>query len=468
MNPKPIQITYDKGSLLLDGIEPEIKTLLVGLRWDERVSMFRAPGNCYRDIVWTLHQKKIPFNDGARDFDPLELNLREEITARPHQEEAAKHWLHKGRRGVVVLPTGAGKTILAVMLMARVGRPTLVHVPTIDLMHQWHAVLQRFFDQPIGLWGGGYHETEAITVSTYDSAINHISHKGNLFGLVVYDECHRLPGDQYRFAAISAIAPFRLGLTATPERTDGREELLYQLIGPPAYRANIHELTGATLAPYEVITLELGMKAEEREAYDEAYARYRGFVADQGIRLGGAGGWKNFLYQASRSPEGRAAFKAYLRQKQLSLASSAKEEAVWELIRDHRGDRIIIFTQDNNMAYRLGKRFLLPVLTHQTRVKEREDFLEKFRAGTYSILVTSKVLNEGVDVPEANVAIIVSGSGSVREHVQRLGRILRARPGKTAVLYELISADTAESYVNQRRRRHHAYQKPGEVQDPQG
>ena len=221
MNP-PISITYDKGTLLLTGVDESQRAYLSGIRWDERVGMYRAPGQLYRELVLALHQRKIPFQDQARGFEPIELVPREEIVPRPHQEQAMKHWLHKGRRGVVVLPTGAGKTILAVMLMARVGRPTLIHVPTIDLMHQWHAVLQKFFDLPIGLWGGGYNETESITVSTYDSAINHIAYKGNLFGLVVYDECHRLPGDQYRFAAISAIAPFRLGLTATPERTDER------------------------------------------------------------------------------------------------------------------------------------------------------------------------------------------------------------------------------------------------------
>ena len=136
-----------------------------------------------------------------------------------------------------------------------------------------------------------------------------------------------------------------------------------------------------------------------------------------------------------------------------------KEEAIWNLLQQHRGDLILIFTQDNDMAYRLGRRFLLPVLTHQTKVKERKAFLDAFRAGDYRILVTSKVLNEGVDVPEANVAIVVSGSGSIREHVQRLGRVLRARPGKRATLYELIARDTGEYYINERRRQHRAYER---------
>ena len=119
---------------------------------------------------------------------------------------------------------------------------------------------------------------------------------------------------------------------------------------------------------------------------------------------------------------------------------------------------MLVFTQDNEMAYRIGRRFFLPVLTHKTKLHERESFLEYFRTGKYKILVTSKVLNEGVDVPDANIGVIVSGSGSIREHVQRLGRILRARPGKKATLYELISSDTGEYFTNQRRRKHRAYE----------
>ena len=138
----------------------------------------------------------------------------------------------------------------------------------------------------------------------------------------------------------------------------------------------------------------------------------------------------------------------------------AKLAAIWDLLQRHRGDRIIIFTQDNEMAYNIGKRFLLPVLTHHTKLKEREAFLNAFRNGEYPVLVTSKVLNEGVDVPEANVGIVVSGSGSVREHVQRLGRLLRAQPGKRAMLYELIAKGTGEHFTNKRRRQHHAYRKP--------
>jgi superfamily II DNA or RNA helicase len=118
---------------------------------------------------------------------------------------------------------------------------------------------------------------------------------------------------------------------------------------------------------------------------------------------------------------------------------------------------VLVFTQDNRTAYALSRRLLVPVITHQTKIKERSEILAGFASGDYGAVVTSKVLNEGVDVPEANVAIVISGSGSVREHVQRLGRILRRSGEKRALLYELVSRGTGETFTSERRREHEAY-----------
>ena len=456
------EIYFDKGTLVLKNL-PETLRQASSIKWDELSRTHRAPAHLYREIMLLLHRQKLPYRDEARQFEAHDFPLQERIIPRAYQQEALAAWINNGWRGVVTLPTGAGKTILAVMLIEKTRRPTLVHVPTIDLMHQWYAVLKRYFDQEIGLLGGGYKEIAPLTVATYDSALLHVSGKGNRFGFLVFDECHHLPGEQYQYTAISSIAPFRLGLTATPERADGKEKVLYSLVGELCYQADIHSLKGKSLAPYEVITLEVTLSAEERSQYDLARQQYLDFLRRENINMGSANGWNHFLWKSSRTPEGRQAFKAYLIQKQLSQASSGKLAYLWDLLQQHRGDRIIVFTQDNDMAYRIGKRFFLPVLTHHTKLKEREAFLENFREGRFNILVTSKVLNEGVDVPEANVAIIVSGSGSVREHVQRLGRILRARPGKEAMLYELVSKDTGEHFINQRRRKHDAYQGPGSL-----
>ena len=149
--------------------------------------------------------------------------------------------------------------------------------------------------------------------------------------------------------------------------------------------------------------------------------------------------------------------KAYRRQKQLAFRAPAKIDYVEHLVHHHRHDRVIIFTQDNETAYLLSRRFLIPAITHQTKVTERSEILQRLNQGDYHAVVTSKVLNEGVDVPTANIAIVVSDSGSVREHVQRLGRVLRKQGDKRAVLYELVTANTSEAFTSKKRRKHIAY-----------
>jgi len=387
------------------------------------------------------------------------LNLRRKGRQEPfpYQKEALDAWLNNRRAGVVILPTGAGKSYLAVLAIEQAQRSTLVVVPTLDLVSQWYQVIKRAFDTDVGIVGGGEYDIRGVTVTTYDSAYIHAEHFGNRFGLVVYDECHHLPGESYLFAARSSIAPFRLGLTATLERADGRHAVLDDLVGPVVYRREIPELSGEYLAQYETITLRVELDEAEREEYDYARGVYTSYVKSRGISFDSPMGWQRFIIESSRSPEGREAFQAYRRQKELALGSAAKLRELDGLIHRHRDERMLVFTQDNASAYAISKKFLVPIITHHTKVSERSAILDGFRKGKYGVVVTSKVLNEGVDVPEANVAVVLSGSGSVREHVQRLGRILRRAEGKQAVLYEVISASTAEEKMSQRRREHGAY-----------
>ncbi len=453
-----ISVTYDRGTLLVHNCEKEQAALFPFLQWDERVQKFRCQAFYYRDLILGLRAFKLNYEDEAKQFAPVTLALKKQIVPRAHQAEALEAWTNKGSRGVVILPTGAGKTILAVMAIAKINRATLVHVPTLDLMHQWFHVLSEFFSEPIGLLGGGYHDIKTITVSTYDSACLHVSHLGAKFGFLVFDECHHLPGEQMQYAAVCALAPFRLGLTATPESTPTREQRMHEICGPFCFQAHIHQLAGNTLANYEIKTIEVELSQEEQEQYLEARKIYTNFLKENRIHFSQGGAWQEFIRIAHRSERGREAFQAFLKQKKIAQSSQSKFQVLWDLFLAHPQGRILIFTQDNETAYEIGRRFFLPVLTHHTKIKERESFLTRFRSGDYRILVTSKVLNEGVDVPEANVAIVFSGSGTVREHVQRLGRILRAKEGKKAILYELVSANTGETFVNQRRREHSAYQ----------
>jgi superfamily II DNA or RNA helicase len=288
-----------------------------------------------------------------------------------------------------------------------------------------------------------------------------MEHLGDRFGLVVFDECHHLPGAAYALAARASVAPFRLGLTATPERADGRHEDLDELVGPVVYRKDIVDLSGAWLSDYETVRLTVELSPEDRAEHDAERGLYRGFVARSGIRMSSPSGWSDFVIRSSRSDEGRRAMQAYRRQREIAFAAPAKLDYVALLLDRHREDRVLLFTQDNATAYEVSRRFLVPVITHETKVRERSEILAGLARGSadggYGAVVTSKVLNEGVDIPAASVAVVISGSASVREHVQRLGRILRPQDGKHAVLYELVTARTAETSTSARRREHSAY-----------
>lgn len=460
----PIALSFDRGTLVVHHLPSEHESLFPYLCWDKRVLKYRAPAFHYRALVLGLREQRLDYHDNAKQFGVQSFVAKEPISPRSHQSEALKAWSEQGARGCVVLPTGAGKTILAVLAIQQANRPTLIHVPTIDLMHQWYRTLTRYFGDCIGMLGGGERLIQPITVSTYESALLNVTHFGNQFGFVIFDECHHLPGKQRQDVAALSLAPFRLGLTATPDQDPQRQQLLDTLCGPICYQSDIRDLAGSTLAPYTVITKQVEFTPEEEESYRYHRQLYTDFLKENHLDFRAAGySWHQFIRLAHRSETGRQAFQAYLVQKKLAQSSQNKFHLVWEILQKHASERILIFTQDNLTAYELGRRFFLPVLTHHTKVREREEFLNFFRSGKYRVLVTSKVLNEGVDVPEASVAVVFSGSGSVREHVQRLGRILRAQQDKTAVLYELVTAHTGEYFINQRRRDHSAYKETSEV-----
>ena len=448
-----VSLRFVAGTLDIDGFaEGQDAALPEACRWDTRTRRFRAPAVAYAPVVRALVQRRIAYDDEARQYGVLDAGLQVRREPRPFQTEALDAWRAAQGRGVVVLPTGAGKTEVALLALDAVRRDTLVVAPTLDLVAQWHRLLRDRLRREIGVIGGGDYLVEPVSVSTYDSAFIHMEHLGARFGLVVFDECHHLPGAAYALAAQHCLAPYRLGLTATPERADGRHAELAPLIGPLVYRRRVRDLAGDYLADYSVERILVELTGDERRAYDEARGIYREFVVGQGIRMSDPDGWSQFIIRSSQSAEGRRAMAGYQRQKQLAFAAPSKLDYVDDLLHRHRRDRALLFTERNDAAYALSHRFLAPIITHQTKVSERALILEDFAAGVYNALVTSKVLNEGVDMPAANVGIVISGSGSVREYVQRLGRILRKQGDKKAILYELVANETSEVFTSDRRR----------------
>jgi len=458
-------LQFDRGTLILHP-PPRGKDWLDYATWDDRVERFRVPAIHYRNLVKVLKDTGTQLIDQAQAFRELELVPSLEMEPYVHQQEALAAWVGAGRCGVVVLPTAAGKTYLAQLAMQLTQRSTLVMVPTLDLMHQWYAHLVAAFpDAEIGLLGGGSRERTSILIATYDSAAIHAETLGNQYALLIFDECHHLPSEFNRVVAEYAIAPYRLGLTATPDRADGKHSDLNLLIGAEVYRKAAAELLG-TLAKHKAVQIKVKLSLKERDRYNELIQVRNDFLKSANIFLGSLQGWQRFVQASARSQAGRRAMLAHREARAIAFGTEGKLRILADLLAQHYPERTLIFTDDNATVYRISQEFLIPAITHQTAVKERHDILTRFREGTYKTVVASRVLNEGVDVPEASVAIVLSGTGSTREYIQRLGRILRRGKDKDklALLYEIVAENTSEENTARRRHTQPASVKPQQVQ----
>jgi len=418
---------------------------------DERTGGYRAPAYRYVALRDALDKRDVAYRDRVLKTDPLSLSTRYQL--REYQQEALNAWHDADDRGVVELPTGAGKTVLAIAAMAELGVPTLIVVPTIDLLDQWRRELEAEFDTPIGQFGGGEQRQESITVSTYDSAYLKADDVGGEFGFVVFDEVHHLGGEGYREIARLLAAPARLGLTATFERPDDAHREIIDLVGPRVFSLDADELAGEHLADYEIRRIEVDLTPAERDAYETAQGTFVDYLKRSGISMQRGSDYQKLVKRSGRDPEAREALLAKQRARRIVREADRKVRELGSLLDRHRDDRVIVFTASTDLVYRLSERYLLPAITNETGADERREILDRFRSGEYSRIVTANVLDEGVDVPDANVAVLLAGSGSEREFTQRLGRILRPNAdGSRALLYEVVSEKTAEERVAKRRR----------------
>ncbi len=452
-----IRLTYEGGTIRASGPDRELEAVREAapadpiLEYDPRSRAYRAPAFRYADLRARLEEHGIEHEDLVFETPTLR-GLASDYELRSYQRTALDAWREHRDRGVLELPTGSGKTVIAVKAIEALAVPTLVVVPTIDLLSQWREELRAEFDIPIGQFGGGVQSREGITVSTYDSAYLKADSVGDVFPLVVFDEVHHLGGEGYREIARLLAAPYRMGLTATFERPDGAHEVVEELIGPVVYRTSADDLAGEHLAPYDVKRIEVSLTAEEREEYERNQETFVSYLRESGIDMQRGSDYRELVKRSGSDPRAREALLAKQRAREIVSNAERKVEELGEILDRHRGERIIVFTAHNDLVYRLSERFLLPAITHRTGAGERREILERFREGAYSRVVASNVLDEGVDVPDASIAVVLSGSGSEREFTQRLGRILRPGEGKRALLYELVSENTAEENVAARRR----------------
>jgi superfamily II DNA or RNA helicase len=429
--------------------------VLAHMGQDKRHLFLRTKPIYFRAVQRAMQLQQVPFTVAFTVRPELPRTLTLAMAPRPYQLEALGAWLAEGSSGVVVLPTGAGKTFVAAMAIQETGLWTLAVVPTIDLLQQWRSALTAALSlqaAEIGVFGGGEKDLKPITIITYDSAALY-PRELRRFGLLIFDECHHLPAPTYRLIAESAFTSLRLGLSATPERSDMAHAELEELIGPEVYRRSPAELTEERyLAQYKEQHVEVALSKEDEARYAEQRRLYRSFLQRHRIAIRSPEDFQQkVIYRSARDPEARAAMLAWREARDISMNAPAKYVEIERILRQHSADQVILFSEYNYVVDEISRRFCIPSITYKTPPEERRTILERFRAGLYSKLVTGRVLNEGVDVPDCRVAIIVSGNSTKREYIQRLGRVLRPKEGQ-ALLYELVTSGTTEEEIAKRRR----------------
>lgn len=364
---------------------------------------------------------------GYVDGEAHDIDLAEDgWTLRDYQRQAAEGFWHGGS-GVVVLPCGAGKTIVGAAAMSMAKATTLILVTSTVSARQWRDELIRrtsLTDDEIGEYSGARKDVRPVTIATYQVLTSR--RKGvyphlDLFdtrdwGLIIYDEVHLLPAPVFRFTA-DLQARRRLGLTATLVREDGNETEVFSLIGPKRYDAPWREIEAqGWIAPADCVEVRVSMPDSDRLAYAtaEQQDRYR-------------------------------------------LAATAKEKVpvVKRLLAKHQGEPTLVIGQYLDQLADLAEELQCPVITGETKLKERQSLYDQFRHGDLPVLIVSKVANFSIDLPDASVAIQVSGSfGSRQEEAQRLGRILRPKSdGRTAHFYTIVVRDTVDAEFAANRQR---------------
>ncbi|MGH3352699.1 MAG: DNA repair helicase XPB [Nocardioides sp.] len=347
-------------------------------------------------------------------------------TLRPYQSEAVESFWHGGS-GVVVLPCGAGKTLVGAAAMAQAQATTLILVTNTVSARQWKDELVRrtsLTPDEIGEYSGSVKEIRPVTIATYQvlttrrkGAYPHLELlDARDWGLVVYDEVHLLPAPIFRMTA-NLQARRRLGLTATLVREDGREGDVFSLIGPKRYDAPWKDIESqGWIAPADCVEVRVTLPTAERLVY------------------------------ATAEPDERY---------RIASCTHHKIDVVKEIVASHRGKPTLVIGQYLDQLDEIATSLDAPVIEGKTSVKERQRLFEAFRSGELDLLVVSKVANFSIDLPSAEVAIQVSGAfGSRQEEAQRLGRLLRPGDGnKTAHFYTIVSRDTIDADFAQNRQR---------------
>jgi superfamily II DNA or RNA helicase len=422
---------------------------------------YRAPPHKY-DMLCKMLENKGYNIDSSILIDPslseaYKTKFKTKLDLRDYQNEAIDEFLSNNGRGVVILPTAAGKTLIGLKAIEKLSEKAVIVVPTINLLYQWMDHISKYTSltrDMIGQLGDQVKEIKEITVTTYDSARLNINLLRKTFNLLIFDEAHHGAAKETLKVLEGLPAKYRLGLTATPDRSDKGEEFLFKLIGEPIIVAKVSDLAkDGYVANYKLKSIKVPLDDEESILYDKYMEIYRGYLRRRKIQIKTPQDYERYLiFRVNQDAEAKEALDAHRNARTLVFSSKSKLRRIEKILQDHEGDKIIIFSEFNDMVYQISRNHLIPAITHEIKSGEREDILGKFSKGEYSKIVTGKVLDEGWDCGSVNVGVIVSGTGQARQFIQRLGRILRPKEGE-AILYELVSPETLEAGTVKRRRK---------------
>jgi superfamily II DNA or RNA helicase len=427
--------------------------------YDPRLDALVAPGHRFSELrAWAAEHD---ISDHETSYAELDAPLLDPRSPRPYQREAVDRWRASDARGTIVLPTGAGKTLVALLAIDALQTGACIVAPTRALVAQWFTQLADAFGvDRVGAYYGDEKEVRTLTVTTYHSAFSLLERWGTQFPLLVLDEVHHLAdnaeGDATAWHDHLRIAPspYRLGLTAT--YPDGRDAELRQLVGPVAYRRLIGEMTDSELARFATMRRYVRLTSAEEARYDALTDVYERYVASAGYRDRAAtptDAWRMFAASARRTPAARRALRAFHERERLVRLASGKLEEAERILRAHSAEQAIVFCGGIDAAEAVSRELAIPMITASTPASERHALLSSLASGTVRAVASVRVLDEGWDVPGAKLGIVLGDStrGSARQHVQRLGRLLRRQGNALASLYEVVAAGTYEFFASQKR-----------------